>query len=151
MKESASHISKEMKVVYDACKEAYKNGELNEDLLKHIYEDLDNMGIDYNKKEVDKYFYELLNKRDFDVEESVVTRVAAEETLDEDSYITINDGQKADPDYIIQDVTELKDLDDGDVEAPSIEGLLSLVNESLSNKYGDTWGYMKSKSISKSV
>ena len=68
--------------------------------------------------------------------------------LNEDAYITINDGKHEDEDYLIQDVTELEDLDDSDVEAPSIEGLLSLVNESLSNKYGDTWGYMKSKSIS---
>lgn len=68
--------------------------------------------------------------------------------LNEDAYITINDGKSEDEDYLIQDVTELEDLEDSDVEAPSIEGLLSLVNESLSNKYGDAWGYMKSKSIS---
>lgn len=67
--------------------------------------------------------------------------------LNEDAYITINDGKKEDEDYLIQDVTELKEIEDGDTEAPSIEGLLSLVNESLSNKYGDAWGYMKSKSI----
>ena len=67
--------------------------------------------------------------------------------MNEDAYITINDGKKEDEDYLIQDVTELKEIEDGDTEAPSIEGLLSLVNESLSNKYGDAWGYMKSKSI----
>ena len=67
--------------------------------------------------------------------------------LNEDAYITINDGKKEDEDYLIQDVTELKEIEDGDTEAPSIEGLLSLVNESLSNKYGTAWGYMKSKSI----
>ncbi len=67
--------------------------------------------------------------------------------LNEDAYITINDGSK-DADYIVQDVTELEDVDDDTVEAPSVEGLLSLVNESLNNKYGSTWGFIKSKSIS---
>ena len=67
--------------------------------------------------------------------------------LNEDAYITINDGSQ-DADYIVQDVTELEDVDDDTVEAPSVEGLLSLVNESLNNKYGSTWGFIKSKSIS---
>lgn len=69
--------------------------------------------------------------------------------LNEDAYITINDGQNTEPDYLIQDVTELQDLNDEDVESPSIDGLLSLVNESLSNKYGNTWGYIKAQSIAK--
>lgn len=69
--------------------------------------------------------------------------------LNEDAYITINDGQNAEPDYLIQDVTELQDLNDEDIESPSIDGLLSLVNESLSNKYGNTWGYIKAQSIAK--
>lgn len=69
--------------------------------------------------------------------------------LNEDSYITINDGQAEDTDYLIQDVTELQDLNDEDIESPSIDGLLSLVNESLSNKYGNTWGYIKAQSMSK--
>ena len=67
--------------------------------------------------------------------------------LNEDAYITINDGGQ-EADYIVQDVTELEDVDDDTVEAPSVEGLLSLVNESLNNKYGTAWGYIKSKSIS---
>ena len=67
--------------------------------------------------------------------------------LNEDAYITINDGGQ-EADYMIQDVTELEDVDDDTVEAPSVEGLLSLVNESLNNKYGTAWGYIKSKSIS---
>lgn len=89
--------------------------------------------------------------------ESVVRRVDAEKITDEgpdvineEQYVTLNDGKdNEDTDYIIQDVTELEDVTDEDVEAPSIDGLLSLVNESLSAKYGNAWGYMKAHSIAK--
>lgn len=89
--------------------------------------------------------------------ESVVRRVDAEKITDEgpdvineETYVTLNDGRNnEDVDYIIQDVTELEDVTDEDVEAPSIDGLLSLVNESLSAKYGNAWGYMKAHSIAK--
>lgn len=89
--------------------------------------------------------------------ESVVRRVDAEKITDEgpdvineETYVTLNDGRdNEDVDYIIQDVTELEDVTDEDVEAPSIDGLLSLVNESLSTKYGNAWGYMKAHSIAK--
>ena len=89
--------------------------------------------------------------------ESVVRRVDAEKITDEgpdvineETYVTLNDGRdNEDADYIIQDVTELEDVTDEDVEAPSIDGLLSLVNESLSAKYGNAWGYMKAHSIAK--
>lgn len=89
--------------------------------------------------------------------ESVVRRVDAEKITDEgpdvineEQYVTLNDGRdNEDTDYIIQDVTELEDVTDEDVEAPSIDGLLSLVNESLSTKYGNAWGYMKAHSIAK--
>lgn len=89
--------------------------------------------------------------------ESVVRRVDAEKITDEgpdvineETYVTLNDGRNnEDIDYIIQDVTELEDVTDEDVEAPSIDGLLSLVNESLSTKYGNAWGYMKAHSIAK--
>ena len=89
--------------------------------------------------------------------ESVVRRVDAEKITDEgpdvineEQYVTLNDGRdNEDTDYIIQDVTELEDVTDEDVEAPSIDGLLSLVNESLSAKYGNAWGYMKAHSIAK--
>ena len=89
--------------------------------------------------------------------ESVVRRVDAEKITDEgpdvineEQYVTLNDGRdNEDTDYIIQDVTELEDVTDEDVEAPSIDGLLPLVNESSSAKYGNAWGYMKAHSIAK--
>ena len=80
-----------------------------------------------------------------DTTESVVLRDEAEKVINEDDnsdnmkedyYINVNDGKTEDTDYLIQDVTELEDLNDEDVEAPSIDGLLSLVNESLTEKYG---------------
>lgn len=93
-----------------------------------------------------------------DTTESVVLRDEAEKVINEDDnsdnmkedyYINVNDGKTEDTDYLIQDVTELEDVSDEDVEAPSIDGLLSLVNESLTEKYGTTWGYLKAHSTAK--
>lgn len=53
------------------------------------------------------------------------------------------------PDYIIEDVTELNVVADGDVQAPDIEGLLTLVDESLRNTYGDKWGHIRILSSNK--
>ena len=93
-----------------------------------------------------------------DTTESVVLRDEAEKVINEDDnsdgmkedyYINVNDGKTEDTDYLIQDVTELEDISDEDIEAPSIDGLLSLVNESLTEKYGATWGYLKAHSTAK--
>ena len=93
-----------------------------------------------------------------DTTESVVLRDEAEKVMNEDDnsdgmkedyYINVNDGKTEDTDYLIQDVTELEDVSDEDIEAPSIDGLLSLVNESLTEKYGATWGYLKAHSTAK--
>ena len=53
------------------------------------------------------------------------------------------------PDYIIEDVTELAVVGDGDVQAPDIEGLLTLVDESLRTTYGDKWGHIRILSSNK--
>ena len=53
------------------------------------------------------------------------------------------------PDYIIEDVTELNVVGDGDVQAPDIEGLLTLVDESLKSTYGDKWGHIRILSSNK--
>ena len=53
------------------------------------------------------------------------------------------------PDYIIEDVTELNVVGDGDIQAPDIEGLLTLVDESLKNTYGDKWGHIRILSSNK--
>lgn len=51
--------------VYDACKTAWEAGQLDEDLLRYIFEDLEEDNIPYDKEEVTDYFYELLNDREF--------------------------------------------------------------------------------------
>ena len=51
--------------VYDACKTAWEAGQLDEDLLRYIFEDLEEDNIPYDKEEVTDYFYELLNNREF--------------------------------------------------------------------------------------
>ena len=51
--------------VYDACKTAWEAGQLDEDLLRYIFEDLEEDNIPYDKEEVTDYFYKLLNNREF--------------------------------------------------------------------------------------
>lgn len=104
---------------------------------------------DRDEETVYKVAEELYNKYLADCDEYIANHSSKEESMKEDYYLNINDGKQEDTDYLIQDVTELEDLNDEDVESPSIDGLLSLVNESLIEKYGTTWGYMKAHSIAK--
>lgn len=71
-----------------------------------------------------------------------------QEYLKEDDVIQIPVTDQ-EPDYIIEDVTELNVVGDGDVQAPDIEGLLTLVDESLKNTYGDKWGHIRILSSNK--
>lgn len=61
--------------------------------------------------------------------------------LQEDETIIIPDTE-IEPDYIINDVTVLDNIGDGDVQAPDIDALLTLVNESLVKDYGNDWGHI---------
>lgn len=63
------------------------------------------------------------------------------EQLKEDTNIVIPD-TSIEPDYIITDVTILNNVGDGDVQAPDIDALLTLVNESLKADYGENWGHI---------
>lgn len=51
--------------VYYVCKTAWEAGQLDEDLLRYIFEDLKENNILYNKEEITDYFYELLNNKEF--------------------------------------------------------------------------------------
>ena len=104
---------------------------------------------DRDEETMYKVAEELYDKYLADCDEYLANNSSKEESMKEDYYINVNDGKQEDADYLIQDVTELEDLNDEDVESPSIDGLLSLVNESLTEKYGATWGYMKAHSIAK--
>ena len=61
--------------------------------------------------------------------------------LKEDTNIIVPD-TSIEPDYIITDVTILNNIGDGDVQAPDIDALLTLVNESLKADYGENWGHI---------
>lgn len=63
------------------------------------------------------------------------------EQLKEDTNIIVPD-TSIEPDYIITDVTILNNVGDGDVQAPDIDALLTLVNESLKADYGENWGHI---------
>lgn len=62
-------------------------------------------------------------------------------TIKEDETVIIPDTE-IEPDYIINDVTVLDSVGDGDVQAPDIDALLTLVNESLLKDYGNDWGHI---------
>ena len=64
-----------------------------------------------------------------------------ENKLEEDEVVVLPDNEE-EVDYIITDVTVLTQVGDGDVQAPDIDALLTLVNESLKESYGDTWGHI---------
>ena len=68
--------------------------------------------------------------------------------LKEDTNIQIPE-VKVEPDYIINDVTELDQTSDGDVQAPDIDSLITLVDENLTAKYGKDWGHIKILSSAK--
>ena len=65
------------------------------------------------------------------------------EGLKEEQIIKVNGtDEDKELDYIINDVTVLEPVSDGDVQAPDIEALLTLVDESLKADYGDNWGHI---------
>lgn len=67
--------------------------------------------------------------------------------LTEDDNIKIQNVE-LEPDYVITDVTNTENVGDGDVQSPDIDGLLTLVNENLTSKYGN-WGRIKILSSNK--
>lgn len=68
--------------------------------------------------------------------------------LVEDETIVIPNTE-VETDYIINDVTVLDNVRDGDVQAPDMEALLTLIDESLKSKYSNEWGRIKTLSSSK--
>ena len=54
----------------------------------------------------------------------------------EDDTILVN-ASVDDPDYVITDVTELDDVNVGDVQSPDIDALLTMIQESINEKYGE--------------
>ena len=92
---------------------------------------------------------ELLNQDEIP-EESIIkeSEKFSGKELKEDDVIQIPVTDQ-EPDYIIEDVTELAVVGDGDIQAPDIEGLLTLVDESLRNTYGDKWGHIRILSSNK--
>ena len=67
------------------------------------------------------------------------------EDLKEEDIVQIND-TNVEPDYLIQDVTVLDQVGDGDVQSPDIEALLTLVDSALKENYSNDWGHIKTLS-----
>lgn len=83
--------------------------------------------------------YEKLEESNCKEDKNIKPNFHSDETLKEDEVIMIPDTE-IETDYLINDVTVLDQNNDGDVQAPDIDGLLTLVNESLKEKYGENWG-----------
>lgn len=119
----------------EACKE---RGWLEDDDLEESTETTENTSnseslIDKIKKRLS----EIENEEASKWEEITTTP----EQLKEDTNIIVPD-TSIEPDYIITDVTILNNIGDGDVQAPDIDALLTLVNESLKADYGENWGHI---------
>ena len=69
----------------------------------------------------------------------------AKEDLKEEDIIKINQVD-TEPDYLIQDVTVLNQVGDGDVQSPDIEALLTLVDSELKENCSENWGRIKTLS-----
>ncbi len=65
--------------------------------------------------------------------------------LKEEEIVRINDVE-IEPDYLIQDVTVLDQVGDGDVQSPDIEAMLTLVDSALKENYSENWGHIKTLS-----
>ena len=62
--------------------------------------------------------------------------ITEEEKLEEDEVIEISQTEP-ELDYVITDVTELEDTTDGDVQAPDIDAMLTMLGESFKEEYND--------------
>ena len=84
-----------------------------------------------------------LTSRDQAIKKSIKEEAKSKEDkeLNEDETVILPQTE-IEPDYIISDVTVLNQVGDGDVQAPDIDGLLTLVDESLKAEYGDNWGHI---------
>ena len=84
-----------------------------------------------------------LTSRDQAIKKSIKEEAKSKEDkeLNEDETVILPQTE-IEPDYIISDVTVLNQIGDGDVQAPDIDGLLTLVDESLKAEYGDNWGHI---------
>ena len=68
-----------------------------------------------------------------------------ESKVNEEEIVRIN-AVETEPDYLIQDVTVLDQVGDGDVQSPDIEAMLTLVDSALKENYSENWGHIKTLS-----
>ena len=98
-----------------------------------------------NKEVIKRIISEI---RDSETDEELANKLEAylnESALKEEDIIKINQTD-TEPDYLIQDVTVLDQIGDGDVQSPDIEALLTLVDSELKESYSEDWGHIKTLS-----
>ena len=63
-------LSSEVKsIIYDCCEEAYNCGQLDDQTVIYILEDLAESDLEFDKDQVEEYFYELLETKPFETED----------------------------------------------------------------------------------
>lgn len=64
-----------------------------------------------------------------------ITKLIDKAKMNEEDLVQVNAVQK-EPDYVITDVTELEDTTPGDVQSPDIDAMLTMIQESIREEYG---------------
>lgn len=91
------------------------------------------------QKELEQQVIDAMNNWEPEVEESVEPE--KEQIKEQDTVVQVNIPTVDDRDYTITDITELRQVADGDVQSPiDITGLLNEVDIRLSESLGENWG-----------
>ena len=118
-----------------------------EEIVEEVVEDIVNESKDWTPEEIQKAS-EVMKKKGHLGYEEFTKEWNEKSKKNEGEIVTIHNTQ-VEPDYIISDVTVLDTIDNGDVQSPDIDALLTLIDESLKSEYSNEWGRIKTLSSSK--
>jgi len=124
-----------------------KDGEIIKQ-FKDIKKDLNEDDIEFYKNKYKNTFDRWKKSNPQASDKEIVDIIKAKQyngELNEEDVIKVNDVE-IEPDYIIQDVTVLDQVGDGDVQSPDIEAMLTLVDSALKENYSKEWGHIKTLS-----
>lgn len=86
---------------------------------------------------LDQNRYKLLNEeaKPKKITKLIDTAKDTSSMVKEEDLVLVN-ATNAEPDYVITDVTELEDINLGDVQSPDIDAMLTMIQESIKDVYG---------------
>ena len=118
-----------------------------EEIVEEVVEEIVNESKDWTPEEIQKAS-EVMKKKGHLGYEEFTKEWDKKSKKNEGEIVTIHNTQP-EPDYVISDVTVLDTIDNGDVQSPDIDALLTLIDESLKSEYSNEWGRIKTLSSSK--